>query len=293
MSATQQPATDSRAWRPIPRRPGVPTSVRAARWPRWVALAVVAILVGCAIVVPALTGFDPLAVDYARASLPPGPGGLLGTDTAGRSMAAATAAGLRISLLIAATAATVATVFGALAGVAAGWFGGRVDQLLMRLVDGVNTIPHLILGIVLVVFFRGSPVAMVIAIALTHWMQVARIVRTLVLPLRNAEYVQAAAVLGYRRRDVVRWHLLPAVAPQAAINVALLVPHAVWHEATLSFLGVGLAPHQPSLGVLLQTGQLAVFTGAWWQIAVPAVALVAVTVAVSSAVRGRSTGEEL
>lgn len=279
-------------WWSIPRRPGLPSSAVAARWPRRVALVVLAILVGCAVGVPLVTDYDPLAVDYARAALPPGAGGLFGTDTAGRSMAVATAAGLRVSLLIAGAAAAMATVLGTIAGVAAGWLGGRTDQLLMRLVDGVNTIPHLVLGIVLVVFFQGSPAAMVVAIALTHWMQVARIVRTVVLPLRKAEYVQAAAVLGYRRRDLARWHLLPAVAPQAGVSVALLVPHAVWHEATLSFLGVGLAPHQPSLGVLLQAGQTAVFTGDWWQVAVPAAALVTVTVAVASVARGGHTPPE-
>lgn len=280
-------------WRPVSPRPGLPTSTRRSLWPRRAAAAVLVIMSLYALLTPWLAGFDPLTVNYPAASRPPGPGDLFGTDTAGRSVAVAVAAGLRISLLIAAASALAAATAGTLAGLAAGWIGGRVDQLLMRLVDGVNTIPHLLLGVVLVVFFRGSIAAMILAIALTHWMQVARIVRAVVLPLRDAEYIHAAAVLGYRRRDLFRWHLLPAVAPQAAISCALLLPHAVWHEATLSWLGVGLQPHQPSLGVLLNSGQQAVFTGAWWQLVTPAAALIIVTVAVSVALRGRDTSVEL
>ncbi|HIT74271.1 MAG TPA: ABC transporter permease [Candidatus Avipropionibacterium avicola] len=276
-------------WRPVPLLPGQ-AAIRPGRqtW-RWLAAGFLVLLTTVALLAPVISGFDPLTVDYPRASLPPGPGGLLGTDPAGRSVALLTASGLRISGTVALAAAVLASVVGAVAGVTAVVVGGWVDQLLMRMVDAVNTIPHLLLGIVLVVFFRGSLVAMVLAIALTHWTQVARIVRAVALPLRDAEHLRIAAVLGLLRRDLVRWHLVPAILPQAAIGCALLVPHAVWHEATLSFLGVGLAPHQPSLGVLLNTGQQAVFTGAWWQVAVPALALVSVTLAITVLLRGRRT----
>lgn len=276
-------------WRPVPLLPGQ-AAIRPGRQPwRWLAAGFLVLLTTLALLAPVISGFDPLTVDYPRASLPPGPGGLLGTDPAGRSVALLTASGLRISGTVALAAAVLASVVGAVAGVTAVVIGGWVDQLLMRVVDAVNTIPHLLLGIVLVVFFRGSLVAMVLAIALTHWTQVARIVRAVALPLRDAEHLRIAAVLGLLRRDLVRWHLGPAILPQAAIGCALLVPHAVWHEATLSFLGVGLAPHQPSLGVLLNTGQQAVFTGAWWQVAVPALALVSVTLAITVLLRGRRT----
>ncbi|MFW6596893.1 ABC transporter permease [Propionibacteriaceae bacterium Y2011] len=285
--------TPTLRWRPAPLRPGMPRRVHRGPWPRRVAVVVLVSVIMFALCWPLWQPYDPLAVDYTAASLPPGPGGLFGTDAAGRSLAAGVAAGLRLSLLVAAAAALLAAVAGILAGVAAGWLGGGVDVVIMRLVDGVNTIPHLLLGIVLVVFFRGSLPAMIIAIALTHWMQVARIIRSVVLPLRDAEHVQAAAVLGYRRWDLLRWHLLPAIAPQAGICLALLLPHAVWHEATLSFLGVGLQPHQASLGVLLNTGQQAIFTGAWWQLTFPAAVLVIVTVAISVTLRSRHTTTEL
>ncbi len=270
-------------WRTVPRLPGrsLPRTGRA--WWRWSAGAVLVAATGYALVAP--IGLDPLAVDYTRASLPPGIGGFLGTDPAGRSLAQLTAAGLRISGLIALAASLLASVVGAAIGILAVAAGGWVDQLVMRLVDAVNTIPHLVLGIVLVVFFRGSIIAMVLAIALTHWTQVARIVRSVALPLREAEHIRMAAVLGLRRRDMIRHHLVPAVLGQTAIGCALLVPHAIWHEATLSFLGVGLSPHEPSLGVLLNIAQQAVFTGAWWQLIAPAAALVIVTVAVTVLLR--------
>lgn len=270
-------------WRRIPRLPGRTLPRTAGMGWRWVAGAVLVVAAGYAALAP--IGLDPLTVDYSRASLPPGPGGLLGTDPAGRSVFQLTAAGLRISGLIALTASLVASVFGAAVGIMAVAAGGWVDQMVMRLVDAVNTIPHLVLGIVLVVFFRGSILAMILAIALTHWTQVARIVRSVALPLREAEHIRMAAVLGLRRRDMIRHHMVPAVLGQTAIGCALLVPHAIWHEATLSFLGVGLAPHEPSLGVLLNIAQQAVFTGALWQVTVPATTLVVVTLAVTVLLR--------
>jgi peptide/nickel transport system permease protein len=143
-------------------------------------------------------------------------------------------------------------------------------------------VPHLLLGIVLVALFRGSLIAVIASIALTHWTQVARIVRAEVLSLRDRPHVDAAVLGGASRWRVVHRHLLPAALPQALVAAVLLLPHAVWHESTLSFLGLGLPPHQPSLGTLLAEARSSLLLGGWWTLLFPALGLVLTTLAVAA-----------
>ncbi|WP_081683767.1 ABC transporter permease [Granulicoccus phenolivorans] len=276
-------------WRSVPWQPGRPVTPWAARGPRLLALVVLALIAAWAVF--GAVGYQPLAIDYSRASLPPSAAYWFGTDPAGRSVFAATAAGLRISLTVALLGAAGATVLGLVLGTAAGASGGRVDAVVVWLIDVAGTVPHLIAGIVIVVFFRGSIPAMVLAIALTHWPQLARVVRSALAAARSSEVVWGALALGATRLRLARHFLVPAVVPHAAAAFTLMIPHAIWHEATLSFLGVGLQPHQPSLGVQLNVAQQAIFSGAWWQLAVPVAALVSVTVAITALARpgrGRS-----
>ena len=247
-------------------------------------------LVGYAVLVPWVAGVDERVTDFAAARQGPSLAHPFGTDSAGRDLFVRTAAGLRVSLLVAAVCAVLSTVLGAVVGAVSGAVGGRVDRAVMRLVDAVNAVPHLLLGIVLVALFRGSLVAIIASIALTHWTQVARIVRAEVLSLRDREHVDAAVLGGATRWYVVRRHLLPAALPQALVAAVLLLPHAVWHESTLSFLGLGLPPHRASLGTLLEEARSSLLLGGWWVLVFPALGLVLATLAVAgvgSALRDR------
>lgn len=267
-------------------RPGQP--VRTPKPRRQIVIGLVSslLIIAYAVVVPLLHPVDPTWVDFEQAARPPSAEFWFGTDVAGRDLFSRTASGLRISLLIAAVSALTAAVFGALVGVLSAALGGTVDAVVMRIVDSLNALPHLVLGIVIVAFFRGSVPALIIAIALTHWTQVARIVRACILPLKGSDFVAASVNAGYSRWQIIRDHFLPAVGPQVAISLTLLTPHAVWHESTLSFLGVGLAPHEPSVGVLLQMGQSALVTGQWWMLVFPALALIGTTLAFAAMGRG-------
>lgn len=242
---------------------------------------VLAAVAAYAILVPWLAGVDDRLTDFADARLAPGAEHWFGTDNAGRDLFVRVAAGLRVSLLIAAVCAVASTVLGTGIGVLAASFGGRTDRFVMRVVDGVNALPHLLLGIVIVALFRGSIPAIIASIALTHWTQVARIARAEVLGVRGREYVDAARLAGAGRLHLMRYHLAPAAAGQAVIAVVLLLPHAIWHETTLSFLGLGLPPHQPSLGTLLQEARSTLLLGGWWTLAFPSLLLIAVTLAVA------------
>ncbi|MGW3467864.1 ABC transporter permease [Saccharopolyspora sp. NPDC000995] len=245
----------------------------------WVSMSGLAALALAAIAVPALFGSESVRYDSIR--LAPGPAHLFGTDSGGRDLFVQSLSGLRISLLVAGFSAVVSTVLGSLVGAVAGGVGGWPDRLLMRLVDTINSVPHLLLGIVIVALYRGSLVAVILSIALTHWTTVARIVRSEVLSLRQRPYIDAAIAGGSSRWRILLRHLLPAIVPQAALSAVLLVPHAVWHETALSFLGLGLPPHLASIGNILGDGREAVLLDAWWIVLFPSVLLVATTLAVS------------
>lgn len=246
-----------------------------------VAGSLLAVVVLYAVLVPWIAGVDDRVTDYADARLAPSFENLFGTDSAGRDLFVRIAAAIRTSLLVALACALLATVIGVVVGTTAGLAGGWVDRIVMRSTDAVNALPHLLLGIVIVAMFRGSLLAVVLSIALTHWTQVARIIRSEILSLRHRPYIDAAILAGAGRRRVITGHLVPAAAPQALIAVVLLLPHAVWHESTLSFLGFGLPPHEASLGTLLEEARSSLLLGGWWTLVFPAGVLVVTTVCVA------------
>lgn len=254
-------------------------------WP-W---AVIGLIVVAAVAIPALAGEQ--VADFGAALRPPAIENPAGTDHSGYDLLVRTAEGLRISLVIAAVCALAATVLGLVIGVGSALAGGWVDAIVMRVVDGFNALPHLVVGIVIAAMWRGAPLAIIASIALTHWPAVARVVRAELLSVTDAGWVQAAKLAGASRWFVARNHLVPAVTGQALVAMVMLLPHAVWHESTLSFLGIGLSPDRASLGTLLGQARGDVLMGAWWTLAVPAAALVATALAFAlagAAVRRRN-----
>ncbi|MFZ3452947.1 ABC transporter permease [Arthrobacter sp. 7Tela_A1] len=239
-----------------------------------------------AVFVPMLAGTDAKLTDFSSARLPPSAAHLFGTDHAGRDLFIRLASGLRVSLLIAVVCALASMGLGMLIGAASATLGGRTDRLVMRAIDGINAVPHLLLGVVIVAMFRGSVTAIIASIALTHWTQVARIVRAEVLSLRSREYVEAAYLLGSTRGEVLRRHFLPGTLAQGVVATVMLLPHAIWHESTLSFLGLGLSPDQASLGTLLKEAQSEVMLGGWWALVFPALLLLLTTLAVAACGNG-------
>ncbi|MEV4521661.1 ABC transporter permease [Micromonospora tulbaghiae] len=263
----------------------LPARVRRLRRPgsvgTTVAVVVLAGVVAAALLAPVLWPLDQSAVDLSRTRLAPSPEHLAGTDDLGRDVAVRSLYGLRVSLLVGAVAALVAAVIGGLVGAVAGSVGGWVDRALMRVVDTVAALPHLLLGIFIVAMLRPSLGAVIASIALTHWLSTARIVRSELLSLRNRPFVDAAISGGAGRVRVLTRHLLPHVLPRLALATTLMVPHAVWHETALSFLGLGLPPHLASIGNMINDGQRSLLTGAWWASIVPGLLLVAATLALA------------
>ncbi|MFJ3911059.1 ABC transporter permease [Streptomyces vinaceus] len=255
---------------------------RSARSLRVRASAVVVAVIALAVLlVPPLAQLDQQAVDLSMKLRPPSWAHPFGTDDVGRDLLLRCVYGLRVSLLVGLVAALVATVIGTAVGAAAGALGGWTDRLVMRAVDTLASIPHLLLGVFIVAMFRPGVWPVVVSVALTHWLSTARIVRAEVLSLRSRPYLDAAISGGASRLRVTLRHLVPAVLPQAGLAAVLMIPHAMWHESALSFLGLGLPAHQASLGNLVQTARGSLLAGDWWPTLFPGLLLVLPTLAVA------------
>ncbi|WP_328468700.1 ABC transporter permease [Actinoplanes sp. NBC_00393] len=243
---------------------------------------VLVVALGATVLVPLLWPLDQSAVALDNIAQPPSPAHPGGTDDLGRDVLHRSIYGLRVSLLVGIVAALAASVLGGIVGGLAGLLGGWTDRVLMRVVDTLAALPHLLLGIFIVAMLRPSLGAVILSIGLTHWLSTARIVRSELLTLRTRPFIDAAISGGASRRRVLTRHLLPHVVPKIALATTLMIPHAVWHETSLSFLGLGLPPHLASLGNMINDGQRSLLTGAWWASIVPGLLIIVVTLAIAA-----------
>lgn len=250
---------------------------------------VLAVLAAYAILWPSLAPANWADSDYLRARSGPSWPHVMGTDGLGFDVSVRVAEALQVSLTVAVVTAIAATLIGIAVGATAAAWGGRVDAVLMRLTDAAASVPHLLATIVVVAMFRGSLTAIIIALTLTHWTTLARIVRAETQAVMSTDFIAVTRAAGATRTHLVRHHILPAVAPQAGIAVVMMVPHAIWHESTLSFLGIGLAPEQASLGTLIHASRSGLLEGQWWALAAPAAVLIAVTVSIAALRPGTAT----
>ncbi|MFG2340070.1 ABC transporter permease [Streptomyces yangpuensis] len=242
---------------------------------------VMTVIVLAVLLVPPLAQLDQQAVDLAAKLQPPSWEHPFGTDDLGRDLLLRCVYGLRVSLFVGLVAALVATVIGTAVGAAAGALGGWTDRMAMRAVDTLSSVPHLLLGIFVVAVFRPGVWPVVASVAVTHWLSTARIVRAEVMSLRGRAYVDAAVSGGASRWRVAVRHLVPGVLPQAGLAAVLMIPHAMWHESALSFLGLGLPAHQASLGNLVQTARGSLLAGHWWPALFPGLLLILPTLAIA------------
>ena len=214
--------------------------------------------------------------DFSRKNLAPVTGHLFGTDWMGRDMLARTLAGLslsiRIGILTAAVSAAVALVLGTVSAVG----GRKADAVISWCIDLVMGIPHILLVMLISLAFGRGFVGVVAGVSLSHWPSLARLVRGEVLQLRQAPYLLAAEKLGVPRLRLVRRHLLPHLLPQFLTGLILQFPHAILHEASVTFLGFGLSSEQPAIGVILSESMRYLTTGRWWLALFPGLALVGV-----------------
>lgn len=216
---------------------------------------------------PLLTSYDPIKVDLLNVLHPPGAKHLLGTDQMGRDIWARMLYGGRISISVGITAVMIALAAGVFYGSLSGYLGGMLDRVLMRIVDALLCLPGLLIMMVIQSLFRPSLMTVILVIGATSWMQTARLVRTELLTLKERDFITAARAAGTPPWKIILSHLVPHCMPTIFVMGTVGVGHAVMSEATLSFLGLGIPPHQPSWGNMLIGGQNYILAGAWWVVA--------------------------
>ncbi|WP_028790875.1 oligopeptide ABC transporter permease [Tetragenococcus muriaticus] len=209
---------------------------------------------------------------YEAADVPDDVHFYLGTDALGRDLLSRLFMGVRISLFIAFIAATLDIIFGVTYGVISGLLGGRVDNVMQRIIEVLSGIPNLVVMILMLVVFNPGIFSIIAAMAITNWIPMARIVRAQTLKLKDQEFVLAATTLGESKSKIAFKHVLPNISSVIVIQMMFSIPEAIFFEAFLSFIGIGLTPPTASLGTLLNEGYKT-FMFLPYQVVIPAVVL--------------------
>ena len=239
------------------------------------ALVALAVLVA-AVVAGALSAERASATDFTATNLAPCLEHPFGTDWMGRDMLARTLAGLSTSVVVGAVSAAVSSVIALVLAAASALGGPRVDAVVGWLIDLIMGVPHIVL-LILVSYALGRGAAGVcVGVALTHWPSLTRVLRAEIMQLRAQPFMACSRALGVSRVRLALTHALPCVLPQYLVGLVLLFPHAILHEASITFLGFGLSPEQPAIGVILSEAMGYLTSGAWWLAVFPGTALLAV-----------------
>jgi peptide/nickel transport system permease protein len=258
----------------------------------WLSVLVIIVLFASAFAAPLIAPQNPYdlrQIFIDKAELPPvwlKDGEMpfvIGTDPQGRDVLSTILYGTRVSLIIGVASVLLSMVIGVTIGLIAGYRGGWIDNLLMRLADTVLSIPTLLMAILVSALFREmlppalrEPFAagvIILSISLTNWVQYARTVRALTMVERKKEYVLAARIIKVSPARIMRRHILPNTMTPVLVAATLNLGLAILSEATLSFLGVGMPITQPSLGTLIRIGNQYLFSGSWWLVVFPAAQL--------------------
>ena len=262
------------------RRGGHASLVRVLRKPKGlIGISLLVALILLAILAPYVATRDPLQQNLRWRNSPPasrlgdaGQLSLLGTDQLGRDMFSRTLYGLRVSLLVAAVAVVLGGVVGTSLGVLSGYVGGTLDAFVMRLVDIQLSLPLILIAMIWIAFTKPSLLNIIIVISFWTWTQYARVTRAHTMSVKESGYIEAARATGAAQYRILFRHVLPNILSSVLVIASLQFGRAIILEATLSFLGVGLQPPAPALGVMIASGRQYVDI-AWWLATLPGIVI--------------------
>lgn len=216
---------------------------------------------------------EQLEANMSEKNLSPSLTNLFGTDWLGRDMFMRTLKGLNLSFQVGFLAASISTLVAFLLSVLAS-VNKLLDYIVTVLIDLFLSVPHLVTLILIAFVLGGGAKGVVIGIALTHWPTLTRVLRAEILQIKSAEYVEISKKLGKSRMWIIRKHYLPHLLPQLFVGFILLFPHAILHESAITFLGFGLSPEQPAIGIILSESMKYLSTGIWWLAFFPGLSLI-------------------
>ncbi len=259
------------------------------------------VMIGAAVLAPLISTqnpFNPAELNLMEGMTKPGVANeftgksfVFGTDPQGRDMYSAVLYGTRVSLLVGAASVLFSATIGVFLGLLAGYIGGRTEAVIMRIADIQLSFPAILIALLVFGVARGvippaqqegaTLILLILAIGLSNWAQYARTVRGSTMIEKSKEYVQAARVIGRSPLVIMVKHILPNVMGPVLVIATINLALAIIEEATLSFLGVGMPPTQPSLGTLIRIGQQFLFSGEWWILFFPAMMLIILALAIN------------
>jgi peptide/nickel transport system permease protein len=253
------------------------TRLRALPFIPVLPLTILIVMVTLAILAGAISPYDPVKQDLRHYLLPPQwaggqPDHPLGTDSFGRDVLSRLLFGARVSLSVAVLSLIIATTLGTSIGLASGYFGGALDSILMRFVDMILALPTLLIALAVAIALGPSFTNILLIIGFMIWPRTARLIRAETMLLKRQEFASYARAIGMPGWRIVLRHILPNVLPTLLVAVTLEVGHVILVEASLSFLGAGIPPPQPSWGVMIADGRALIATG-WWIALFPGLAI--------------------
>lgn len=237
---------------------------------------VATIILLCVVIGGALLDQDRIATNLTERNVAPSLHHLFGTDWLGRDMFNRTIMGLSLSMGVGLIGAVGSTTIALVLGMAAATMGKMADRLISWLIDLFLSVPHLVTLILIAFTLGGGFKGIVIGLAVTHWPSLARVIRAEVMQIRSAEYVQISRQMGKSRWWIAGHHIFPHLIPQLLIGFMLMFPHVILHEAAVTFLGLGLSPHEPAIGIILSESMKYLSSGMWWLAFFPGLCLLIV-----------------
>ncbi|MEN2256452.1 ABC transporter permease [Paraclostridium benzoelyticum] len=205
-----------------------------------------------------------IAIDLTQKNISPNLNYLFGTDWMGRDMFYRTIKGLSLSMKIGVMASMISGLIALTLGLMSATMGNTVDSIITWIIDLFLSVPHALVIILISISLGGGLKGIIIGVAITHWPSLTRIIRAEVMQIKNSEYVKLSKNFGKSNVYIATKHILPHIIPQLLVGVVLIFPHAILHEASITFLGFGLQPHEPAIGIILSEAMKYLSSGRWW-----------------------------
>lgn len=223
-----------------------------------------------------------ISIDLTQKNISPNLNYLFGTDWMGRDMFYRTIKGLSLSMKIGVMASMISGLIALTLGLMSATMGNTVDSIITWIIDLFLSVPHALVIILISISLGGGLKGIIIGVAITHWPSLTRIIRAEVMQIKNSEYVNLSKNFGKSNLYIATKHILPHIIPQLLVGVVLIFPHAILHEASITFLGFGLQPHEPAIGIILSEAMKYLSSGRWWLAFFPGISLILVSLMVDN-----------